>query len=44
MLAFQEANNRLTYSDDEFDSSDAASDSVNDKSFSLVADAPANHL
>jgi anaerobic magnesium-protoporphyrin IX monomethyl ester cyclase len=44
MLAFQKANNRLTYSDDEFDSSDAASASVNDKSFSLVADAPANHL
>ena len=44
MLAFQTANNRLTYSDDEFDSSDAASASVNDKSFSLVADAPANHL
>jgi anaerobic magnesium-protoporphyrin IX monomethyl ester cyclase len=44
MLAFQESNNRLTYSDDEFDSSDAASASVNDKSFSLVADAPANHL
>ena len=44
MLAFQTANNRLTYSDDEFDSGDAASASVNDKSFSLVADAPANHL
>lgn len=44
MLAFQEANNRLTYSDDEFDPSDAPAAAVDDKSFSLVADAPTSHL
>jgi anaerobic magnesium-protoporphyrin IX monomethyl ester cyclase len=43
MLAFQISNNRLTYSDDESDSSDAPA-TVNDKSFSLVADAPTVRL
>lgn len=44
MLAFQEANNRLTYSDDEFDPNDAPAAAVEDKSFSLVADAPTSRL
>lgn len=43
MLAFQEANNRLTYSDDESESGDAVA-AVDDKSFSLVADAPTARL
>ncbi|MFK7863587.1 MAG: radical SAM protein [Pseudohongiellaceae bacterium] len=44
MLAFQNANNRLTYSDDEFDPNDQPAAAVDDKSFTLVKDAPANHL
>lgn len=44
MLAFQEANNRLSYSDEEFEPSDLSADTVADKSFSLVADAPKNYL
>ncbi len=44
MLAFQEANNRLTYSDDEFAEGDAPAAAVADKSFSLVADEPTTHF
>jgi hypothetical protein len=44
MLAFQEANNRLTYSEDEFSDDGTPASTVNDKSFSLVADEPTNYL
>ena len=44
MLAFQEANNRLTYSDEEFEEGGAPTAAVNDKSFSLVADEPTTYL
>lgn len=38
MLAFQEANNRLSYSDDEESGEEAERGTVEDKSFSLVTD------
>jgi radical SAM superfamily enzyme YgiQ (UPF0313 family) len=44
MLAFQESNNRLTYSDDEEQAAEPAHASVDDKSFSLVSDEEAAEL